>query len=38
MSAGMSCPIVIKFSPLVNEDIDDVFPILTETGPIDIPL
>ena len=34
----MTCPVIIKFTPLLNEDIDDFFPILTETGPVDIPL
>ncbi len=38
MSAGMVCPITIRFTPQLNEDINDVFPILTETGPINIPL
>lgn len=38
ISAGMACPITIRFTAQVNEDIDDFFPILTETGPINIPL
>eukprot|EP00727_Mastigamoeba_balamuthi_P010530 m51a1_g61 hypothetical protein (1236) ;mRNA; r:202598-207711 len=37
MSAGTSCPITITFSPQVNEDISDIFPIISETGRVDIP-
>lgn len=38
MSAGLSTTITITFTPQLNEDINSVFPILSETGPIDIPL
>jgi hypothetical protein len=38
MSAGMSCPIRIKFKPEVDEDIFDYFPILSATGEIRIPI
>ena len=38
MSAGLSTTITITFTPQLNEDIDSVFPILSETGRIDIPL
>jgi hypothetical protein len=34
----MSCQITIRFHPQLNEDIDDVFPLLAETGAINIPL
>ena len=38
MSAGLSTTITITFTPQLNEDINSVFPILSETGQIDIPL
>lgn len=38
MSAGLSTTITITFTPQLNEDIKTVFPILSETGKIDIPL
>jgi len=38
MSAGMACPIRIKFRPEVDEDIFDYFPILSATGKIEIPI
>lgn len=38
MSAGLSTTITITFTPQLNEDIIEVFPILSETGRIDIPL
>ena len=38
MSAGLTCPITITFNPKVNKDIVTVFPILSETGEIHIPL
>lgn len=38
MSAGLSTTITITFTPQLNEDIRTVFPILAETGRIDIPL
>ena len=38
MSAGLSTTITITFTPQINEDIKSVFPILSETGRIDIPL
>ncbi|CAG9327365.1 unnamed protein product [Blepharisma stoltei] len=38
MSAGLTCPIQITFTPQINSDIISVFPILSETGRIDIPL
>ena len=38
MSAGMSCPVKIKFRPEVDEDIFDYFPILSATGEIHIPI
>lgn len=38
MSAGMSCPIDVVFRPAVNEDIFAEIPVLSETGPVSIPL
>lgn len=38
MSAGLSTTITITFTPQLNEDIHSVFPILSENGPINIPL
>ena len=38
MSAGLSTTITITFTPQLNEDIRSVFPILSETGKIEIPL
>ena len=38
MSAGLSTTIIITFSPQLNQDINSVFPILAETGLIEIPL
>jgi len=38
MSAGLSTTIIITFTPQLNQDIDSVFPILAETGLIEIPL
>ena len=38
MSAGLSTTITITFTPQLNQDINSFFPILSETGRIDIPL
>ena len=38
MSAGLSTNITITFTPQLNQDINSSFPILSETGPIDIAL
>ena len=38
MSAGLTCPLTITFTPKVNKDIVSIFPILGETGEILIPL
>jgi hypothetical protein len=38
MSAGLTCPVTITFNPKVNKDIVTVFPILSETGEIQISL
>ena len=38
MSAGISCKITIRFTPDVNIDIDTHLPILTQTGPLNIPV
>jgi hypothetical protein len=38
MSAGLSTTITITFTPQLNQDIEGVLPLLSETGPIDLPL
>ena len=38
MSAGLSTTISITFTPQLNKDINSYFPILSETGQINIPL
>lgn len=38
ISAGISCPLHLTFSPLVNEDITASIPFLAETGPFSIPV
>lgn len=38
MSAGVSCPLEIKFFPKVNKDIFSYVNFYTETGPVAVPL
>ena len=38
MSAGLSTTITITFTPQLNQDINGVLPLLSETGQINIPL
>ena len=38
MSAGTSCSILIEFDPKLNKDIVSILPVLSHTGPINIPL
>ena len=38
MSAGLSTTITITFTPQLNQDINGVLPLLSETGIINIPL
>ena len=38
ISPGLSCPLTVKFTPIVNEDIEDSFYILAETGKIAFPI
>jgi len=38
MSAGLSTTITVTFTPQVNSDINSYLPLLSETGPIKIPL
>ena len=38
MSAGVSCPIEVCFSPQVNQDIFTDIKFLTETGPVAVPV
>ena len=38
LSAGLSTTITITFTPQMNQDINGVLPLLSETGPIDIPI
>ena len=34
----MTCPVTIRFTPQLNEDINDLFYLQAETGPFEIPL
>ena len=38
MSAGMSCPLEVTFSPKINTDIFSSINFYTETGPVSVPL
>ena len=38
MSAGMSCPIKVKFMPKTADDIHSELKVLAKTGPFTIPL
>ncbi|DBA92223.1 hypothetical protein WJX77_001787 [Trebouxia sp. C0004] len=38
ISAGLTCQITIMFTPKVNEDIQSNIPLLSQTGPIGIPV
>lgn len=38
MSAGLSTTITITFTPQLYQDINSYLPLLSETGPINIPL
>ncbi len=38
MSAGVSCPLTIKFKPEINEDIRSAVRFQTQTGPVAVPL
>lgn len=38
MSAGLSCPYTVTFTPRVNEDIFTDLPILAQTGLVQIPI
>lgn len=38
MSAGLATDITVKFIPKVNEDIISELPVLTATGPMNIPV
>lgn len=38
MSAGVSCPIEVTFTPKINQDIKTFIRFYTETGPIAVPL
>jgi hypothetical protein len=38
MSAGVSCPLEVEFTPQVNKDIFTTLKFFTETGPIEVPL
>eukprot|EP00597_Dinobryon_sp_UTEXLB2267_P012124 CAMPEP_0170113434 /NCGR_PEP_ID=MMETSP0020_2-20130122/9888_1 /TAXON_ID=98059 /ORGANISM="Dinobryon sp., Strain UTEXLB2267" /LENGTH=1783 /DNA_ID=CAMNT_0010339793 /DNA_START=13 /DNA_END=5360 /DNA_ORIENTATION=- len=38
MSAGVSCSIEIVFTPQINKDILTAIRLLTETGPVEVPL
>ncbi len=36
--AGLVCPIIVTFTPQLNEDIEEHINVLAHTGPIQIPL
>ena len=38
MSAGMTCEIIVTFSPMINENIEGVINFLSQTGPFDLPV
>ena len=38
MSAGMTCEILVTFSPMINENIEGVINFLSQTGPFDLPV
>ena len=38
ISAGMSCPIKVRFTPQLNDDINEKLHLHSETGPIEIAL
>lgn len=38
MSAGLTCPITITFTPHIDKDINTILPILSETGRIEVPI
>lgn len=38
VSAGVSCPLDITFTPKVNQDIFTNLKFLTETGPVEVPI
>lgn len=38
MSAGLTCPITISFTPQIDKDIITVLPVLSETGRIEVPI
>ena len=38
ITTGMSVPVTLRFSPQLNEDINDFLPLLAQSGPINIPL
>jgi hypothetical protein len=38
ISAGMTCDLLLTFKPRVNQDIETVLPLLSERGPILVPI
>lgn len=38
IDAGLVCPIVVTFTPQLNEDIEEHITVLAHTGPVEIPL
>lgn len=38
VSAGITCDVYVNFEPKMNEDISTHIPIITQTGPITIPV
>lgn len=38
VAPGMGCELTVAFEPRLDEDIDTVLPLLSETGRVDVPL
>ena len=38
MSAGTSAPLTLHFEPKLDEDIEFELPLLTQTGPMSLPV
>ncbi|XP_052759795.1 cilia- and flagella-associated protein 74-like isoform X2 [Mya arenaria] len=38
MSAGLTCEVVVTFTPMINEDLEGEVKFLSQTGPFSIPL
>ena len=38
MSAGMTCEILVTFSPMINENLEGTIDFLSQTGPVSLPV